>query len=44
MTTKFILGTESLDGYDGFVETMKAMGVEDAIALYQAALDRWSAR
>lgn len=44
MTTKFILGTESLDGYDGFVETMKAMGVEDAIALYQAALDRWNAR
>ena len=44
MTTKFILGDEPLDNYDAFVETMKSMGVEDAIALYQAALDRWNAR
>ena len=35
---------EPLDNYDAFVETMKSMGVEDAIAIYQAALDRWNAR
>lgn len=44
MTTKFILGTEPLDNWDNYVETLKGMGVEDAIALQQAALDRFNAR
>lgn len=44
MTTKFILGQESLDNYDSFVETLRGMGAESALALQQAALDRFNAR
>jgi putative aldouronate transport system substrate-binding protein len=44
MTTKFIIGAESLDKYDEFVRTLKNMGAEKAIALWQAALDRYYSR
>lgn len=40
----FILGTESLDNYDEFVETIKSMNIERAIELKQAALDRFNNR
>lgn len=44
MHLKFILGTESLDKLPEFVETLKEMGIEDAIAIQQAAYDRFMNR
>jgi len=44
MTTKFIIGAESLDKFDEYVETIKSMGLDGAIAVRQAALDRYNAR
>ena len=44
MTTKFILGSESLDGWDAYVNGVKGMGIDEAISLQQAALDRFMAR
>jgi putative aldouronate transport system substrate-binding protein len=44
MTTRFIIGTEPISRYDEFVNTLKRMGAEDAIAIKQAALDRYYAR
>jgi putative aldouronate transport system substrate-binding protein len=44
MTTKFIIGAEPLTKYDEFVGTLKAMGAERAVALWQAALDRYYSR
>lgn len=41
---KFIMGQMSLDDYDSYRETLKSMGIEDCIALKQAALDRYNAR
>lgn len=44
MMLKFILGTESFDNYDNFLSTLKGMGIEEAIAAQQAAVDRFNAR
>lgn len=44
MVTKFIMGVESLDKYDEYVEQLKKMNIDDAIAIYQDALDRYLAR
>ncbi len=44
MVIKFIMGQESLDNYDNFVEQLKSYGVERVIELKQAALDRYNAR
>lgn len=44
MIDKFVMGVEPLDNFDQFVETLKAMGIEEAIAIQQAALDRYNAR
>ena len=41
---KFIMGQMSLDDYDSYRDTLKNMGIEDCIALKQAALDRYNAR
>jgi putative aldouronate transport system substrate-binding protein len=41
---KFIIGEKSMDEWDSFVDEMIDMGIEDAVALYQAALDRYYAR
>ena len=42
---RFIMGELNLEeDYDNYLETMKSMGVEDAIAIYQAALDRYNER
>lgn len=43
-TAAYIMGTESMDSYDSFVETLKGLGIEECIALKQAALDRYAAR
>lgn len=44
MVIKFIMGQESLDNYDNFVEQLKNYGIERVIELKQAALDRYNAR
>lgn len=40
----FILGTVSLDQWDTYVEELKALGYEEAVAITQAAVDRYNAR
>ena len=44
MQVKFILGIESFDNYDGFIQKIKDMGVDQAINAYQTAYDRYNAR
>lgn len=44
MIIKFIMGRESLDNFDSFVDQLKKYGVEKVIELKQAALDRYNAR
>lgn len=44
MFMKFVLGTESLDNYDAYIAQLKNMGVERAIEIRQAALDRFNER
>lgn len=42
--TNFIKGSMSLDKFDQFRAQLKSMGIEDAIAIQQAALDRYNNR
>lgn len=44
MIIKFIMGRESLDNYDSFVEQLKNYDIDRVIELKQAALDRYNAR
>lgn len=44
VVAQFIMGQKSLDEFDEYVETMKAMGIEEAISYRQAALERYNAR
>lgn len=44
MTLKFILGSEPFENYEGFLNTLKGMGIEEAIAAQQTAVDRYNAR
>lgn len=44
MIVKFIIGQESLDNFDTYVERIYGMGLQDAIDAYQAAYDRYMAR
>lgn len=44
MTYQFVTGQASLDQYDAYVEQVKALGIDKAIAIRQAALDRYLAR
>ncbi len=39
MITKFILGTEPLDNWDKYVQKVKGMGIDKAIAVYQKTVD-----
>ena len=43
-TTAFILGDLDMDEWDDYVETLKDMGIEEAIDCQQAALDRFNER
>ncbi len=43
MEAKFITGVESLDNYDNYVKTLKSMGLDDFVKVYQGAYDRWAA-
>ncbi|MFY9427107.1 MAG: hypothetical protein WAP19_09365, partial [Caldicoprobacterales bacterium] len=41
MIIKFIQGQEPLDNFDKYVEAIKAMGIDEAIAIKQAQYDRY---
>lgn len=41
---QFITGEKSFDEWDAYVDTIIGMGIEDAIAAQQSALDRYNAR
>jgi putative aldouronate transport system substrate-binding protein len=41
---QFMTGAKDMDQWDSFVETLYDMGIEDCIALKQAAYDRYLAR
>lgn len=44
MHIKFIIGEEPLNKYDDYIATLKKMGIEEAVKIQQAALDRFNAR
>lgn len=44
MVNKFIMGVEPISEFDKFVETIKGMGIEEAISIQQAGLDRFKKR
>ncbi|RAV20873.1 extracellular solute-binding protein [Paenibacillus contaminans] len=44
MFNKFVMGLEPLSSFDKYVETINKMGVDEAIKLKQAALDRYNKR
>lgn len=44
MTLKYILGTESLDSFDQFIQNLQNMNVERMIEIYQGAYDRFQQR
>jgi len=44
MTIRFILGTESFDNYDKFIETMETMGIERAVEIQNGAYARYKDR
>lgn len=41
---RFVVGDNSMDQWDTFVETCKSMGIDDCVEIYQAAYDRYEAR
>jgi len=44
MVHKFIMGLESIDKFDAYVQTIKEMKIAEAIQIQQAALDRYNNR
>ena len=44
MQYKFITGAEPLTNYDAYLEQLQKMGIDNYIAAYQAAYDRYIAR
>ncbi|GMK37457.1 hypothetical protein PCCS19_05110 [Paenibacillus sp. CCS19] len=44
MILKFIMGAEPLDKFDRFVETLKGLGIDEAIQIQQSALERYNNR
>lgn len=44
MFLKFVMGQEALSNFDKYVEQVKNMGIQEAIDIHQAALDRYNKR
>lgn len=44
MVDKFIMGAESLDKFEEFVAQIKKMGIDDVLAVQQAAFDRYNSK
>jgi len=42
MTTKFIIGEESLDKFDSYIETLNKTGLQNLLDIKRAALKRWN--
>ena len=43
-STKFIMGLRDLSEYDSYIETLKGMGIERALEIYQKAYEEYLAR
>ncbi len=44
MILKFIMGVESFDNYDKYLDTLKSMGIEEAIEIQQKTFDNFNNR
>ncbi|RAP75201.1 extracellular solute-binding protein [Paenibacillus montanisoli] len=44
MLLKFIMGAEPIENFDKYVKKIQSMGIEDAIQIQQAALERFNKR
>ncbi|MFE5320623.1 extracellular solute-binding protein [Paenibacillus sp. NPDC056579] len=44
MFNKFIMGAEPLDNFDKYVKTIEGMGIQEAVKIQQAALERYKKR
>ena len=44
MMLKFIMGVESLDKFDEYIQEIKRMGIDRAIEINQSALNRYKNR
>ncbi|MNI78179.1 hypothetical protein D3C73_1345300 [compost metagenome] len=44
MFLKFIMGVEPIDNFDKYVKKIQSMGIEEALVIQQAALDRYNKR
>ncbi len=44
MFVKFVTGAEPLSNYPAFIDNLRKLGIEDAVAIQQAAIDRWARR
>jgi putative aldouronate transport system substrate-binding protein len=44
MYNKFVMGAEPIENFDKYVKTLKSMGIDDAIKIQQAALERYNKR
>jgi putative aldouronate transport system substrate-binding protein len=44
MILKFIMGTEPISSFDNYVEQVKSLGIDKAIAIQEAALKRYNER
>lgn len=43
-TVKYIIGAESMDSYDSFVQKLHDYGIDKCLAIRQAQADRYSSR
>ena len=41
---KYIVGDQSMDSFDSFLETVKSMGIDEVIDIYTDALSRYNER
>ncbi|MFE5319408.1 extracellular solute-binding protein [Paenibacillus sp. NPDC056579] len=44
MFNKFVMGAEPLSSFDKYVQTIQGMGLEEALKIQQAALERYNSR
>lgn len=44
MINKFIMGTEPIDSFGKYTDTIKKMGIDKVIDVHQKALERWNKR
>ncbi|MBW4081224.1 extracellular solute-binding protein [Paenibacillus sp. S150] len=44
MTLKIIIGNESIDAFDSYMDKLKGLGIDRAVEIQQSALDRYNKR